>query len=237
MWTAYLGPAGSWTHQAAIDLFGEAGLVPLARDELFAAYAAGTVERACVPVVTSIVGMTPYMDAVLDLPEVKVIAEYPRMLGYSLLARPGTRQHEITEVVAHPVAFVEARPWLDRVMPDVRRTETVSGGAAAQRVADSPTLDKASVGPRIGTSPTMRRAREQADETRCHEWPELQRIAFTPKRQPGATEQDGHDALDNARATASVSSIIQPWNVVPAGSVSVTPTTGTFACLAIPTMR
>jgi hypothetical protein len=87
-----------------------------------------------------IVGVTPYMDAVLDLPEVTVIAEYPRMLGYSLLARPGTRQHEITEVFAHPVAFVEARPWLDRVMPYVRRTETASGGAAAQRVANSPTL-------------------------------------------------------------------------------------------------
>ena len=152
MRTAYLGPAGSWTHQAAIDLFGEAGLVPLARDELFAAYAAGTVERACVPVVTSIVGVTPYMDAVLELPEVTVIAEYPRMLSYSLLARPGTRQHEITEVFAHPVAFVEAMPWLDRVMPYVRRTETTSGGTAAQHVANSPTLDKASVGPRIGTS-------------------------------------------------------------------------------------
>jgi chorismate mutase / prephenate dehydratase len=152
MRTAYLGPAGSWTHQAALDLFGAAGLVPLACDELFAAYAAGTVERACVPVTTSIVGMTPYMDAVLDLPQVTVIAEYPRMLGYSLLARPGTRQQEIIEVFAHPVALAEARPWLDRVMPQVRRTEATSGGDAARRVARSATLDKASVGPRIGAS-------------------------------------------------------------------------------------
>jgi len=152
MRTAYLGPAGSWTHQAALDLFGERGLVPLARDELFAAYAAGTVERVCVPVVTSIVGVTPYIDAVLDLPAVTVIAEYPRMLGYSLLARSGTRQQEITEVFAHPVALEEARPWLDRIMPHVRRTEAASGGAAAQRVALSPTLDKASLGPRIGAS-------------------------------------------------------------------------------------
>ena len=89
MRTAYLGPPGSWTHQAALDLFGEASLVPLARDELFAAYVAGTVEQVCVPVITSIVGLTPYMDAVLDLPAVTVVAEYPQMLGYSLLARPG----------------------------------------------------------------------------------------------------------------------------------------------------
>jgi chorismate mutase / prephenate dehydratase len=152
MRTAYLGPAGSWTHQAALDLFGETALVPLARDELFAAYAAGTVEQACVPVITSIVGVTPYMDAVLDLPEVTVIAEYPRMLGYSLLARPRTRQQDIKEVFAHPVALEEAKPWLDQIMPSVRRTEAASGGDAAQRVALSPTLDKASVGPRIGAS-------------------------------------------------------------------------------------
>ena len=74
------------------------------------------------------------------------------MLGYSLLARPGTRQQEITEVFAHPVALAEARPWLDRVMPQARRTEAASGGDAARRVALGATLDKASVGPRIGAS-------------------------------------------------------------------------------------
>jgi chorismate mutase/prephenate dehydratase len=152
MRTAYLGPAGSWTHQATLDLFGAADLVPLSRDELFAAYAAGAVERACIPVITSIVGMTPYMDAVLDLPEVTIIAEYPRMLGYSLLAQPGAPQHHITEVFGHPVALEETKPWLDRVLPHARRTGTASGGAAAQAVARSATADKASVGPRIGAA-------------------------------------------------------------------------------------
>ena len=32
----YLGPAGSWTHEACADLFGEADLVPLPREALFA---------------------------------------------------------------------------------------------------------------------------------------------------------------------------------------------------------
>ena len=43
--------------------------------------------------------------------------------------------------------------------------------------------------------------------------------------------------FDNAMETALTSPIIQSWYVVPAGSVSVTPTTGTFACWAIRTMR
>jgi prephenate dehydratase len=129
----YLGPAGSWTHQACLDLFGDKDLVPLARDELFRAYAAGTVERACVPVTTSVVGVTPYMDAVLDLASVTIVADYPKMLGYSLLAKPGTRREDIKEVLAHPVAFEEVKPWVDREMPTVRRTDATSGGAAAQR--------------------------------------------------------------------------------------------------------
>ncbi|WP_246129577.1 prephenate dehydratase [Verticiella sediminum] len=148
----YLGPAGSWTHQACLDLFGEKDLVALSRQELFDAYAAGKVERACVPVTTSVVGVTPYLDDVLALPEVTVVAEYPKMLGYSLLVRPGTRREDITEVLAHPVAFEEVKPWVDREMPDVRRTEAASGGAAAQTVANSATLDKASFGPAVGAS-------------------------------------------------------------------------------------
>jgi prephenate dehydratase len=149
---AYLGPAGSWTHQACLDLFGEKDLVPLTRDELFSSYKSGKVERACVPVTTSVVGVTPYMDAVLDLPEVTIVAEYPKMLGYSLLARPGTKREDIKEVLAHPVAFEEVKPWVDREMPKVRRTDAASGGAAAQAVAGSATLDKASFGPKVGAS-------------------------------------------------------------------------------------
>ena len=150
--TGYLGPAGSWTHQACLDLFGDKDLVALSRDDLFKTYANGKVERACVPVTTSVVGVTPYMDAVLDLPDVSIVAEYPKMLGYSLLVRPGTKREDIREVLAHPVAFEEVKPWVDREMPTVRRTEAASGGAAAQAVAASQTLDKASFGPKVGTS-------------------------------------------------------------------------------------
>ncbi|GHC86065.1 hypothetical protein GCM10007320_31470 [Pseudorhodoferax aquiterrae] len=55
----YLGPAGSWTHQACTELYGERGLVPCEREELFAAFAQGRLARLCVPVTTSLVGATP----------------------------------------------------------------------------------------------------------------------------------------------------------------------------------
>jgi hypothetical protein len=58
------------------------------------------------------------------------------------------------------------------------------------------------------------------------------------ERQRAVSEfSDAHGAFDNARATAFSSPIIQSWKVVPAGFVSVTPTTGIFASWAIRTMR
>ncbi|SDZ70599.1 prephenate dehydratase [Variovorax sp. YR266] len=143
----YLGPAGSWTHQACVELFGDADLVALDRQALFEALQAKTVDRVCVPVTTAVVGATPYLDDVLALEGVHVVAEYPKALGYSLLARPGTRRQDIRTVVAHPVALEEVKPWLDLEMPGVERKPAASAGAAAQLVAQGTASDMAAMGP------------------------------------------------------------------------------------------
>lgn len=151
--TGYLGPAGSWTHQACLDLYGDGEkLVPMTRDDLFSAYSSGKIDRLCVPVTTSVVGVTPYLDEVLSIKNLVVIAEYPKMLGYSLLAKPGATKEGIKTVVAHPVALEEVKPWLDKEMPHVTRKSATSGGAAAQEVANGSSLELASMGPKVGAS-------------------------------------------------------------------------------------
>jgi chorismate mutase/prephenate dehydratase len=144
---AYLGPAGSWTHQACMDLFGDTNLVALDRQALFKALRAKTVAKACVPATTSVVGATPYLDDVLALDTVHVVGEYPKALGYSLLAKPGTRKEDIRTVLAHPVALEEVKPWLDLEMPDVERQPAASGGAAAKSVAEGAASGLAAMGP------------------------------------------------------------------------------------------
>jgi chorismate mutase / prephenate dehydratase len=143
----YLGPAGSWTHQACMDLFGETNLVALDRRALFDALRAKTVVKACVPVTTSVVGVTPYLDDVLALDAVHVVGEYPKALGYSLLAKPGSRKEDIRTVLGHPVALEEVKPWLDVEMPDVERQPMASGGAAAKSVAEAAGSHRAAMGP------------------------------------------------------------------------------------------
>jgi prephenate dehydratase len=144
---AYLGPAGSWTHQACIDLYGEQALVPLAKDDLLKAFADKRIYQFCIPVTTSVVGATPYLDDVLALEGATIVAEHPKMLGYSLLAKPGTKRDQVKSVLAHPVALEEVKPWLDKEMPTIARKPSASGGAAAQEVANSQSGDLASMGP------------------------------------------------------------------------------------------
>jgi len=148
----YLGPPGSWTHQACRELFGGRPLVPLERQALFTAYETGTVDRICVPVSTSLVGATPYLADVLALPACTVVAEYHRMLGYSLLATAGATLAGIRSVIAHPVALEEARPWLDHHLPHALREPAASGGAAAQAVAARASPDCAALGPGIAAT-------------------------------------------------------------------------------------
>lgn len=64
--------------------------MPYGKDELLAAFAQGNIDRFCIPVTTSVVGVTPYMDEVPGLRDAVIVAEYPNMLGYSLLVKPGT---------------------------------------------------------------------------------------------------------------------------------------------------
>lgn len=143
----YLGPAGSWTHQACIDLYGEQALVPYSKDQLFAAFAEGKIDKFCIPVTTSVVGVTPYLDDVLAMNGATIVAEYPKMLGYSMLVKSGTTRDQVKTVLAHPVALEEVKPWLDKEMPSVTRKPAATGGAAAQEVANSSTPDLAAMGP------------------------------------------------------------------------------------------
>lgn len=143
----YIGPEGTWTHQAALDLFrGGVTLLPFA-EGLFAAYAAGAVDAICVPVTTSLVGATPYLDDVLALGDVTIIAEYPKVLSYSLIAGREATFASIRTVMGHAVALEEVGAWIDANMPDVER-EIRAGATAYVAEQNSPLL--AAFGPGLG---------------------------------------------------------------------------------------
>ncbi|MGX8009717.1 prephenate dehydratase [Mesorhizobium sp. ORM8.1] len=143
----YIGPEGTWTHQASLDLFGDqVELVPFS-DGLCEAYENGCVDVACVPATTSLVGTTPYLDQVLRLRSPKIIAEYPKVLSYSLMASKVANFSTIAKVVGHPVALQEVAGWLDKNMANLER-ESRTGATSFVAKQNSPSI--AAIGPALG---------------------------------------------------------------------------------------
>lgn len=151
---ALLGPEGTWTHQAALELWPGTSVrclfMPVA--EMFAALEQRVVDAVLLPARTCIVGDTPYMPVLQDLlalEGIEPLASYARMLGYCLLAKSAMPLPDVQRVLAHPVALAEAAPWLDLRLPNALRVECQSAGEAAQLVAQTSDGSSASLGPAL----------------------------------------------------------------------------------------
>jgi chorismate mutase/prephenate dehydratase len=136
---AYLGPEGTFTHQAARHQFGE--LAHLASvptiGEVFAAVEAGKVELGVVPVENTTEGIvTQTYDALASF-DVTICAEIALRISHDLLSRTG-RIADIARVASHPQPLAQCRRWLERRLPDAERIETASTAVAAQKAADDP---------------------------------------------------------------------------------------------------
>lgn len=148
-----MGPAGAWSNQAGVDLYGDtANLIGMNREEWIEAFNNKKIDKLLVPATTSVVGVTPYMDDLIALKGMKIVAEYPKILSYDLMAKPGAKFENIKTVLAHPVAHAEVKPWMDKEMPHAKRVNATTGGVAAKTVAEGTSYEVASMGPKIATT-------------------------------------------------------------------------------------
>lgn len=145
----YLGLPGSWTHQVALDMFGQsARLQGYDAPELLRAYASGEIHWICVPYFSSIAGPTPYLAQLLSMSGIWIERDIVRPVQHSLAAaRPDLELSQISQVTGHPVALEEVRPWLEQQLSQARWSEALSGSDAARDVARSELSTHAAVAP------------------------------------------------------------------------------------------
>ncbi len=135
---AYLGPAYSFTHIAAIDRFGSnADLVPVNTiAAVFDEVNRGHVDYGVVPIENSTDGrVVDTLDMFQRLP-LRICSEVQVSVHHNLLSR--SPRSEITEIYSKPQALSQCRDWLARNMPKAQLFEVTSTSTAAQLARDKP---------------------------------------------------------------------------------------------------
>ena len=136
---AYLGPEGTFSHQAAREQFGALALLcgVGSISDVFAAVEAGRAQLGIVPVENTTEGVvTQTLDAFGER-EVTVCAERVLRVSNALLSKSG-RLGDVRRVISHPQPLAQCRRWLDQQLPGIAREEMASTAAAALRAAGDP---------------------------------------------------------------------------------------------------
>jgi chorismate mutase / prephenate dehydratase len=135
---AYLGPAGTYTHEAARQKFGasvEYDAEPSITD-VFNVVGRRRADYGVVPIENSTEGVVNHtLDVFVDSPLV-ICAQVLLKIENNLVAR--IPREEIRKLYSHPQVFGQCRNWLRHNLPDVELIEVSSNSRAAAIAADEP---------------------------------------------------------------------------------------------------
>lgn len=133
---AYLGPAGTFSEEAALGFFGSSLVrVPCASiDEVFRSTAAGVADFGVVPVENSTEGMVARsLDIFLTTP-LFIIGETSLYVRHNLLRKDNALEG-IEAVCAHPQALAQCHTWLSDHLPQAERRPVASNAEGARMAA------------------------------------------------------------------------------------------------------
>ena len=136
---AYLGPAGTYTEEAAKLFFGDNDeLKPQTTvSDALALVADGTASYAVVPQENTLGGpVTDYIDALLATHDVSVVGEIVLPIRQTLMGIPGADLSQVKRVLSHKQGLAQSSEWLSENLPGAERVETASTAAAAQQVIE-----------------------------------------------------------------------------------------------------
>lgn len=132
----YLGPPGTFSHQAALKRFGDSlGCVPYAKiEEVINAVSKEEITYGLVPIENSTFGtVVQTLDSFVGKPHVRIRAEVYLPVTQSLLSR--YQLPAVRKVFSHPQAFGQSRRWLDQNLPNATKVEVSSTAKAAEMAA------------------------------------------------------------------------------------------------------
>jgi prephenate dehydratase len=111
---AYLGPSGTFTHQAVVALCPDAEALPVgSQAEALAAIESGTAGFAVLPIDNSVNGVVvPTLDGLLERPGLSIVDSAVVPISFDAFTRDPAVEPRV--VVSHPHALAQCRAWIER---------------------------------------------------------------------------------------------------------------------------
>ncbi|MFQ5825759.1 MAG: prephenate dehydratase [Dehalococcoidia bacterium] len=133
---AYLGPAGTFTEEAALLHDSQAQLIPFVSiPAVAAAVDTGMVEEGVVPIENSIEGsVTDTLDLLIHESRVLIRRELVLPIEHLLLVKPGTQADSVQTIFSHPQALAQCRRFLERCFPKAAVVAALSTAAAVEEM-------------------------------------------------------------------------------------------------------
>lgn len=133
---SYLGPAGTFSHRAALSRFGTSSeLKPVDTiPDVFSEVERGAADYGIVPVENSTEGVVPYTLDMFSKTALKVCAEVFVPVHHHLATRAESLK-AVKRLYSHPQSSAQSRAWLRDNLPKVEVVEVSSNSKSAQMAA------------------------------------------------------------------------------------------------------
>jgi prephenate dehydratase len=150
MRTAFLGPRGTYSEQAALEFAGT-GSEMIEVPNFAAAVTAveqGRAEYAVVPVENSIEGpVSQSLDILIHDTDLKLFAEIVVPIQHVMVGVDTTDLAQVTHVHSHPQALAQCGKWLDANLPNAERVAAMSTSGAVESVVEAGDVTSVAIGP------------------------------------------------------------------------------------------
>ena len=148
MRVGHLGPAGTYSEEAALRRPGAEPVAFPTLPDTIAAVAGGDVEVAAVPIENSLEGSVGIsLDVLAVREDVTITGELTLPIRVHLIARGAVDPSTVTEVVSHPQPLAQCADYLRRRLPQARTVPASSTAEAVRQVMEAGP-GRAALGPR-----------------------------------------------------------------------------------------
>ncbi|MFW9825589.1 MAG: prephenate dehydratase [Candidatus Thorarchaeota archaeon] len=150
----YLGPDGTFTHQAALEYFPKAGSEFISSNsslEIFELIEKDLVDFGVIPIENSLQGTVRETLDLLIEKNVLIYGEIELRIVQNLISLENSELSKINTIISHPQAFAQSRAWIKANLPNVAIISVSSTAEAARRVKELNKESHAAIGTEISS--------------------------------------------------------------------------------------